>query len=241
MVEQAKLGVRAQFETLLAVRYLLFGGRRTVAFNTPSDPQRRETRARYFHVAAERRDIYWRQVLLDQAWRFGSRPAQRRRLKREMTLAIERLNRAYPTQQRAFGPFRCLASKKADRRYHDARTWFSFGFPGNAKVNTTAALARRLGLGWEYSILYSALSGLTHPAGTSHDVRVAGNALEVYHPYMAEAFPFLCNWSCLWQLGLLMWIARVYHPASVQDVQATYRTAGATINALPATVPPGFV
>lgn len=241
VVEQAKLGVRAQFETLLAGRYLLFGGSRNVDFNTRSDPRRRETRARYFHVAAERRDIYWRQVLLDQAWRFGSRPANRRRLKREMTMAIARLNRAFPLQQAAFGPLRCLASKKSDRRYHDSRPWFSFGFRGKTKVNSIGALARRLGLGWEYSILYSALSGLTHPAGTSHDLRVAGNALEVFHPYMADAFPFLCNWSCLWQLGLLMWTARVYHPASVQDVQSTYRTAGLTINALRPTVPSAFV
>src|SRR5262249_22240584 len=37
VIDQAKLGVRAQFEALLAVRYLMFGGRSKVDFHTPID------------------------------------------------------------------------------------------------------------------------------------------------------------------------------------------------------------
>ncbi len=62
-VEPAKLGVRAQFESLIAVTYLMFGGRRKVDFHSAIDARRRESRARYFYVAAERREIYMRQVL----------------------------------------------------------------------------------------------------------------------------------------------------------------------------------
>src|ERR1700694_864296 len=71
VVEQAKLGIRAQFESLLAVRYLVFGGRRRVTFNSATHDDKRESRARNFFVAAERRDIYARQVVLDNTWLFG--------------------------------------------------------------------------------------------------------------------------------------------------------------------------
>src|SRR2546426_1247864 len=176
VVEPAKLGVRAQFESLLAVRYLSFGGRRRVSFHSASDARRREGRARYFFVGAERRDIYARQVLLDNAWRFGSRPAQRRKLKREIRSSIAHLDRLFPAQQAKLGPLRCLAKKKSQRRNWDDRTWFSFGFRCQA-VNSIRALTRKLGYGWEYDVLYAAFSGLTHPAGINHDVKVGGKSV----------------------------------------------------------------
>jgi hypothetical protein len=67
-VEPAKLVARAQFETLLAFRYLVHGGRRRVTLHTPSSARARETRAKYFYVAAERREIYQSQGALDGRW-----------------------------------------------------------------------------------------------------------------------------------------------------------------------------
>jgi hypothetical protein len=241
VVEQAKLGLRAQFESLLAVRYLIFGARRRVTFSSRSDSRRREGRARYFYVAAERRDIYARQVLLDNTWRFGSRPAARKKLKREIVTTMAELDNNFPPQQKRFGPLRCLAKKKKDRRYNDSRTWFSFGFPGKKPVNTIGALARRLGYGWEYAILYAALSGLTHPSGTKHDVKIEGKTLEVFHPYMAEAFEFLTLWSVGWQMQMCMWMAKSYDPSSIPDCQAVYTKTRAAIDALEPGLPDGFI
>lgn len=240
VIEQAKLGVRAQFESLLAVRYLVFGGRRQVSFDSPTDARRRESRARYFFVAADRRDIYARQVLLDNAWRFGSRPAQRRSLKREIRRSIEHLDKRFPAQQSQFGPLRCLARKKSQRRNWDDRVWFSFGFRGRL-VNTIARLARRLGYGWEYDVLYAAFSGLTHPSGIGHDIKVDGGVAEVFHPYMADAFEFLSLWSLGWQLQMCMWMAKSYEPSSISDVQSVFQKTRLSINSLDPKLPDGFM
>ncbi len=240
VVEQAKLGVRAQFESLLAVRYLIFGGRRRVSFNSASDARRREGRARYFFVGAERRDIYARQVLLDNGWRFGSRPAQRRKLRREIVSSIAHLDKLFPAQQAKFGPLRCLAKKKSQRRNWDSRTWFSFGFRGKT-VNSIRALARKLGYEWEYDVLYAALSGLTHPAGINHDVKFKGKTVEVFHPYMAEAFELLCLWSVGWQLQMCVWMAKSYDPSSIPDVQAVFTQTRPAINALHPKLPDGLM
>lgn len=243
VVEQAKLGVRAQFESFLAVRYLIFCGRRRVNLFSKPDARRREGRARYFYVAGERRDVYARQVLLDNMWQFGSRPAERRKLKREIATAIAHLDKYFKPQQVGFGPFRCFAKQKSKRRYNDERSWFSFGFPSKKKklVNSIGALARRLGFGWEYAILYAALSGLTHPSGTKHDVKIEGNTLEVFHPYMAEAFEFLCLWSVGWQLQMCMWVAKSYDPTSIPDCQDIYTKTRPAIDALEPGLPDGFM
>jgi len=239
-VEPAKLGVRAQFEGLLAVRYLMFGGRRQVDFHSAIDARRREGRARYFYVAAERRDIYMRQVLLDYGYRFERRRAQRRDLKREIAAGIARLDKAFAPQQRAFGQLRCLAKKKSERYYHDPRTWFSFGF-AKAKVRSIRALAEKLGYEWEYDVLYAALSGLTHPSGIGHDTKLEGKKLNVFHPYMAEAFPLLCFWSSWWQLYMCMWMAKSYSPASVPDVQDITWKVRVALNSLDPQLPDGFM
>lgn len=244
VVEQAKLGIRAQFESLLAVHYLIFGGRRHLTFHSATHDAKRESRARYFFVAAERRDIYARQVLLDNMSRFGSRPNARRKLKREILSAIVSLDKRFPIQQARFGLLRCLDKKKANRRYNDVRTWFSFGFPSKNKkkqVNSIGALAGRLGYGWEYGILYAAFSGLTHPSGIKHDCKIEGNTLELFHPYMAEAFEFLCVWSLRWQILMCMWMAKSYDPTSVPDVEDIYKKTRPAIGALKAELPDGLI
>jgi len=221
---------------------LIFGGRRRVSFNSGTDARKREGRARYFFVAAERRDLYTRQVLLDNTWRFGSRPNERRKLKREILSEIASLDKRFPIQQAKFGPLRCLDKKKSKRRYNDLRTWFSFGFPGKAKpVNTIGALARRLGYGWEYDILYAAFSGLTHPSGIKHDAKMDGKTLEVFHPYMGDAFEFLCLWSVGWQLQMCMWMAKSYDPSSIPDVQNIFTKTRPAINALDPELPDGLM
>jgi len=64
LVEPAKLLARAQFETLLAGRYLVHGGRGHYTPAILTSARQREVRARYFYVAAERRDVYARRSSL---------------------------------------------------------------------------------------------------------------------------------------------------------------------------------
>lgn len=47
-------------------------------------------------------------------------------------------------------------------------------------------------------------SGLIHPRGVSHDGRIENGVLQIYSPYMANAFPLLCKWSCSWQVTILI-------------------------------------
>lgn len=240
VVEHAKLGLRAQFETLLSVRYLLYGAKGHIDRDTPSSPTRRESRARYYFVAADRLSIYARFALLDGHWGRSRIPRkQRSAIRREAFQNLARLDKEFPVQQNAFGPLLCLPSRRGKPRYHDSRQWFSFGFR-TSKVTTIRHLASRLGYLREYEMLYAALSGLTHPRGVSHDVKLAGDHLSVYHPYMAEAFELLCAWACGWQTFLLAWFNLVYDPGSFDDAKAVFIKNRPAIKALNARLPDGF-
>lgn len=239
-VEQAKVELRAQFETLLAFRYLVHGGRKHVPLETPSSTSRREARARYFYVAAERRKIYTQQALLDG--RFGPQRVQpeNRRAMRKDTMSIRaRLEKHFPAQSAAFGPLRCFHVEKKKRRYHNARDWYSFGFR-RSTVNNIRALAKRLGWIWEYEVLYDAFSGLIHPRGISHDAEIVGKQLHIFSPYMADAFQLLCKWSCHWQLYVLTWAIKAYHPGSLSDAQRVFKKVRPSLNHLKDTVPSGL-
>ena len=108
-------------------------------------------------------------------------------------------------------------------------------------MNSISALAKRLGYKWEYDILYAALSGLTHPSGISHDTKIEGKTQEVFHPYMAEAFPFLCFWSSWWQLFTCMWMAKSYHTSLIPDVQAVVTRIRPELDSLDPELPDGFM
>jgi hypothetical protein len=243
-VESAKLSSRALFETHLALRYLLFGGRPRVAMSTRSSARSREVRARYFYVSGERAHVYNRQAILDG--RFGgSAPTrrERRRLNNEVAFEIDRLGRDYPTQSKRFGRFRCdgLRSK---RRYFDSQRWYSFGFPRRS-ISTVRALAKRLGLVGQYEFLYSAFSGLMHPSGVSHDGIIvdasSGQRLEVLSPYLADAFPFLAYWTSAWQLLGLQWVSRVYIPDAEEDSKAMFQRTWPALRAAKTGLPTGLL
>jgi uncharacterized protein DUF5677 len=243
-VESAKLSSRALFETHLALRYLLFGGRPHVAIATRSSVRLREIRARYFYVAGERGHVYNRQAILDG--RFGgSAPTrrERRRLEKEVAFEVDRLDRDYPTQSKRFGRFRCDGSR-SKRRYFDSQQWYSFGF-SRRSVPTVRALAKRLGLVGQYEFLYSAFSGLMHPTGVSHDGIIvddsSGQRLEVLSPYLADAFPFLAYWTSAWQLLGLQWVSRVYIPGAEEDSKAMFQKTWPALRAAKTGLPTGLL
>jgi hypothetical protein len=229
-VEPAKLLSRAQYETMLAVRYLVHGGRRRVSLTTPSSSRQREIRARYFRAASIRRAVYKRKGLLDGAWEiYRIERAHRRGIEREIQKLVNTLEKNFPRQHARFGALRCFRQKPI---YFDEREWYSFGFlyTGTRKVNTVRALAKRLGYVREYEFLYDAFSALTHPRGTDHDLQIADGRVEIFSPHMAEAFPILCTWTCGWQQISLTLLTKTYLPAALPDVQKVgKRTEAATI------------
>ncbi len=238
-VEPAKLPLRALFETLLGFRYLVHGGKQEIDLFTASDHRKREARARYFFVAAERALVYSRQSLLDGKWgtrRISGKP--RRDLQKEVASEIARLRRDYPTQTNRFGPYRFQPAAK--KRYHDGRQWYSFGFPGG-KVNSVHALAARFGWAAEYELLYTAFSGIMHPRGISHDGKVTPAGFEIFHPYTPEAFELIVTWACNWQLLVLAAAVKAYSPQSLPDAQSVRRKVAALTSNLDPGIPNGLI
>jgi hypothetical protein len=129
---------------------------------------------------------------------------------------------------------------KKKRRYRDLKEWYALGFR-KRDVNNIRALAQQFGWLWEYEVLYDALSGLTHPRGISHDIHIAGGVGEVLSPYLPSAFETLCQWSLSWQIYMMVWAAKAYHPPSLQDVQTVNGRVRPAIDRLPADVPLGFL
>jgi hypothetical protein len=240
-IEPAKLVLRASFETLLAFRYLVHGGKSTVDLFTPSDQRKREARARYFFVAAERQLVYSRQSLLDGRW--GGRKVsgkERKRLKAEVQVEVARLQRQFPAQTNSFGVYRCYLPNKK-RRYYDARDWYSFGFKGG-KVNNIRALAARFKWLGEYELLYASFSGMMHPRGISHDAKITDQGYEIYHPYFAEAFELLVYWACSWQMLILAAAMQAYSPESLPDEQDVLKKVSPILRALDAAkIPDGLI
>ncbi len=227
LVEPAKLPARALFEFHVALRYLLFGGRRSVDAQTRSNPVKSEARARYYYVAGERQLIYNRQAILDGHWGGAALSRnERRRMAYEIQSEIKRLDRLYPLQSARFGKYQCLARPRSKRHYHDRLKWYSFGFkPG--RINSLQRLAERMAMRPQYELLYSAFSGVAHPAGVRHDVTISRPSfgklqVDVLHPHLAEGLEFLVFAICNWQQLNLNWIARTFVPTSVVDAREVF-------------------
>jgi len=65
LVQPALVLMRSHFETFLSLRYLIHGSRRRLWLTSPSSPQMRERRARYFMASSIRTGIYRMQAVLD--------------------------------------------------------------------------------------------------------------------------------------------------------------------------------
>jgi hypothetical protein len=238
LIEPAKVQIRAQFELLLGVRCLVYGGRRRLS-GVSTFRRQRETRARYYYVGAERQRLYRRQAILDHRSGRPKMTAQERDgLRNEITAETHRLASNYRTQWRAYGPLRFSPPKP---KYYDTLPWFAFGFRNaRARVTTIRALAKRFGWTWEYDLVYSPLSSFLHGESVSHDLKIEVGEVELFSPYMAEAFETLCHWSCKFQLLIVTYIAQAYNQVSVPDVQETYRRIRETIESLKVGAPEGY-
>jgi hypothetical protein len=217
LVEPAKLAARSLFELLLATRYLVHGGAQSVPLERRTDPRRRETRARYYFVAAERNKIYKRQMMLDGK---SNSPAigktDRRRIRAELAVTEQRLRANYPVQWRRFGDLGFRLPKPC---YRDRSKWYAFGFR-KPRVSSVRALAKRFGWLWEYEWLYSSWSSFLHAESITHDIGIEDGTVNVYSPYLADAaFGSLCVWSVAWQTMTCGFLAKAYQPTSMDDVR----------------------
>lgn len=237
-IEVAKLTARAQFELLLASRYLVHGASRRVDFRTTSSTRARTARSNYFVAAGIRAKIYRRQATIDGV--YGRRPdsAARARLQAEIDEHIHRLKEHFPRQHKRFGPLRCFGPRDK-RRYFDNKEWYSPGFRRN--VNSARALAYSLGFGKSYEMLYAAYSALVHTKGYDQDLTIEDDRAEVYSPHMAEAFDTLCYYSISYTRLTLTWLSKVYSPESAPDVSSTGAKVSALVSGLSSDLPAGFI
>lgn len=237
-VEPAKLPIRALFETTLAIHYLVYGAKKNVDLFSRSDSRQRECRARYYYVAGERRRLYGMQGMLDGRWgRRALGGKLRNDIKNEIAENVDRLRSSYPAQWAAFGNLRCFGARRA--LYYDDLPWYAYGFPSRG-VRNVRQLAVRLGRVLEYEFFYSTLSGVIHPGGIHHDVKVTSQGLEVFHPYMAEAFELLVSLLTHWQIYIIAAATKAYQPSSLSDMQQVQkRISGLTLN-LDSGLPDGF-
>ena len=90
-------------------------------------------------------------------------------------------------------------------------------------------------------MMYAALSGSSHAKGITRDVRVVQpGQLEIFHPYMSDAFELVAHWSSMWQFDGLLAVAEAFHPASKTDAESVYRKIIQTLNRLSNEPPIGF-
>jgi hypothetical protein len=237
LVEPAKLAVRSQFEVLLAVRFLVHGGVRSIPLELSSDARRRGNRARYYYVAGERAKLYKRRAMLDGRCDSPKIPrAERRRIAAELKVTEQNLRTGYRAQWKAFGELACDKPKK---RYHDVRKWYDCESRKH-HLRTVRSLAKRFGWLWQYELLYSSWSSFMHAESVTHDVSITDGHMNVFNPYLASAFETLCLWTHGWQVLSLGLLAKAYQPDSLHDVRRVILTIQPSFDSLTPTDFDGF-
>src|SRR6266480_5976154 len=103
-VDPAKALARAMFELFLNHQVLAYGSQHPVPLDTPTLSADREPRARKYYVAAERRGLRARALVLRPEARFPLRDAEAvEAVRKEFDNEIERLRREYPLEWKYFG------------------------------------------------------------------------------------------------------------------------------------------
>lgn len=235
-VEQTKPLLRAQWETRLAIKALL----KDEGTGQPAIADIREFRARLYYVAAERQAAYAHKALIDGASGEAVRSEKAAAaVQADLDSLLARLNKSFPIEMEAFGPLRYQNPQKK-ALYYDHLEWYTLARPVG-KPDSLRTLAESLKMGWEYHTMYGALSGSTHARGITRDVRVVPSGqLEIFHPYMSDAFELVAHWSSMWQFDALLAIADAFHPDSKSDAESVYRRIIQILNGLSNEPPVGF-
>ncbi len=241
-VQQGSLVARALFETLLAARYLAYGGRRFVSGLTPTTARGREVRARYYRTEEIRREIYRRQAAIDD--RFGSRGlsrSQKAAIGAEIQDRLSHLVRRFPVQHRRFGPLLCFPRPNRRPKHFDLFAWYTFGFRGERREKITNVRRLAEAFGWlrDYELLYEAFSGFAHVRGLRHDTDVEPGSVAVRVPHAPDDFETIVYFCIHWQFFILTCMSRAYYPPALVRIQIIDPQLRPSLDALRGSLPLG--
>lgn len=217
-IDPAKVLARAQFELFLNFRCLAYGGVHPVTLHTPTSSKEREPRARRYLVAAERRSLRARALILGPGSKYPpSSKEQETNLRNELNSELDRLRKEYPTEWTYFGDVtETTIVKHVSGR--DEPQWYAAEF--SPPVRTVGQLAKAYADEWEYDFLYDVWSAMVHPRGINQDVTVEGTTASVHHPHDPTWFQLLATFSQPWQMITLMTGAKWFFPEMIPQLQA---------------------
>lgn len=217
-IDPAKALVRAHFELYLTYRCLAYGDLAHLHLDSPTTAAEREPRAARYYVAAERRTLRSRALILQPGSPFPpNSESERPAMAAELDSEIQRLRTTFPNEWSYFGDVDAAGLvKRVGGR--EEPPWFAKEFEPR-RVWSIRALAESYDYGWEYEFLYDAWSALVHARGIRQDVTVGDGEVLVHHPHDPQWFQSLAYWSLGWHGMLLMTAAKWHAPIMVPDLQ----------------------
>lgn len=227
-IDSAKAIVRAHFELYLTYRCLAYGDLTHLLLDSPTTAEEREPRAARYYVAAERRALRSRALILQPGSPFPpNSEAERPALAAEVDSEILRLKATYPDEWSYFGDVdAATVVKRVGGR--DEPPWFAREF-STRRVRSIQALAEAYDYGWEYEFLYDAWSALVHARGIRQDVTVGDGEMLVHHPQDPRWFQLLAYDSLSWHGMLLITAAKWHAPVMVAELQRLHTRHGSDI------------
>lgn len=219
--DPARALARAYFELSLNYRCLAYGNRSAITLETPTSSAEREPRARRYYVAAERRGMHSRALILAPNATYPLQSEEDRpKLEGELAHEIERVRKDYPEEWKFFGDITPVTVLKHVGSRKEP-PWFKAEWP-DGSVTTVAGLAAAFGYKWEYDFLYDIFSALVHSRGIKQDITIEGDTVSVHHPHDPEWFQMLSYFISGWHLPLLMTAAKWNVPEMVPQLQQLY-------------------
>lgn len=233
----AKAPARAYFELWLNHRCLAYGSTNPIVLQTPMIAADREIRARRYYVAAERRALRMRALVLSPSAQYKpSSESARNDLREELLSEIKRLRTNFTEEWAYFGDINeAEVIRHVGGRQEPA--WFAGEFL-DGTVKTVRGLADAFGHSWEYDMLYDAFSALVHSRGTGQDITIEDNSLSVHHPHDPTWFEMITWFVVSWHLTLLMTAAKWLSPEMIGQLQVLHtRHKEALATMQPGTIP----
>jgi hypothetical protein len=218
LIDPAKPLARAYFELWLNYRCLAYGPAEPIALETPTVSEERGPRATRYYVAAQRRALRSRALILLPGSRFPPRTGEEAdALRKELIDEIGRLKTTFPAAWDYFGDV-TEASVIKHVGGRDELPWYAAEFLPD-RVGSIGRLAEAFGYEWEYEFLYDAFSAMTHTRGVASDVTAVDGHLEVHHPHSPDWFETIAWLVMGWHGMLLMTAAKWLAPGMISDLQ----------------------
>lgn len=230
-IDPAKAIARAHFELWLHYKCFVYGDEKYPSPTTPIDRAERKIRASRYYVAAQRRGLRSRALVLAPDSKYPPKAAEARALlERELHEEYVRLRTEFRAEWKFFGD---VALERIIKHVggRDEPPWYSGSF-ANTKIRNIRDLAHYYEMHWEYDFVYDALSSQLHPRGLSGDLTLGSNDVAIHHPANPDWFTFIAFWTTAWHQMLLIAAARVLVPAAVAELLAFDVNHGASLRGL---------